>query len=158
MKTSTKYLSKHSAEKYDPVPCMVQGSIVSHCKHQDCVFLHRFPVNYFERKSEKIRTRKDFTYFHMHISSTNTKWLLPVNPYRKKCPERNSSELFRQGWGEIKLVGRIPIKRDIFHREEISFKYIAFLKKGFEIGDAFSALEITECEEIEEVAYFNGSV
>lgn len=143
-------ISKNS----DPVPCIVQDSIVDFCHHNGCKFLHRFPVNYFERKSEKIRQRKDFTYF----SVSKSKWLLSINPYRKKTPERNRLELFRQGWGEIRIFGQLPANRDTFHRDEISFKYISFFKQWIDLEKELTALEITDYEDIEEVAYYNGPI
>lgn len=135
----------------NPVPCIVQNSFVNFCRHTGCIFLHRFPLNYFERRSEKIKQRKDFTYF----SLSKSKWLLPINPYRKKTPEHSRFEAFRQGWGEIKLVGQLPPKRDTFHRDEISYKFITFFKQRIDLEKELTALEITDYEDIEEVAYYN---
>ncbi|MBO9674262.1 MAG: hypothetical protein J7577_12510 [Sphingobacteriaceae bacterium] len=135
----------------DLVPCIVQDSFVELCRHKGCKFLHKFPINYFERRSEKIKQRKDSTYFFV----SKSKWLLPINPYRKKAPERNRFELFRQGWGEIRIVGQLPPNRDTFHRDEISFKFITFLKQRIEQEKELTALEMTDYEDIEEVAYYN---
>lgn len=137
------------------VPCLVADTDVPYCRHSGCTYLHKNPVSYFERRSEKIKGRKDFTYFEMHLSpDRKNHWLLPVNPYRKSTPERNRFELFRQGSGEVRIIGHTPKGRDIFHRDEISFKYIAEVK-GY--GDMYwSALEQMDHEEVNEVAYYNG--
>lgn len=93
------------------VPCLVQDPFVTHCCHSGCRFLNSYPINYFERRSERINRRRDFTYFKL----TETEWLLSVNPYQEATPERNRFELFRQTWGQIKFVGKIPLKRDTYH-------------------------------------------
>jgi len=138
----------------DPVPCIVQDAFVDFCRHKGCIFFHRYPLNYFERRSEKIKQRKDWTYF----SLSKSKWLLPINPYRSKTPEHHRFESFRQGWGEIKIVGQLPPKRDTFHRDEISYKFIAFLKHRIDPQIELTALELTDYEDIEEVAFYNGPI
>ncbi|RYZ98497.1 MAG: hypothetical protein EOP47_19235 [Sphingobacteriaceae bacterium] len=140
------------------VPCLVKDTTVNYCKHNDCKYLNEYPINYFERRSEKIRRRWDFTYFEIHTSQSGTRWIMPVNPYHESMPENNSFELFRQGYGEIKIMGRVPNYRNKFHRDEIAFKYIALLKDSWMFSENASAMELTEYEDIEEVAYFTGPV
>jgi hypothetical protein len=116
------------------VPCLVKDAVLDYCLHRDCKYLHKHPINYFERRSEKIKQRRDFTYFEMH-THLKTNWIMPVNPYRQATPEWNRFELFRQGYGEIQIVGRVPEDRIKFHREEISYKYITVLKNRWMIPE-----------------------
>ncbi|RZJ72367.1 MAG: hypothetical protein EOO47_22480 [Flavobacterium sp.] len=136
------------------VPCLAQDPFVTHCYHSGCRFLNSYPITYFERSSERINRRRDFTYFKL----TKSAWLLPVNPYKEETPERNSFELFRQTWGEIRFFGNIPLRRDNYHRDEISFKYISILKHWIDPEKDLNALEITKYEDIDEVAYYNGPI
>jgi hypothetical protein len=138
------------------VPCLVHDAFVPYCRHKGCKYLHKHPLNYFERRSEKIKRRLDFTYIEMHTSHTGTKWIMPLNPYREDTPERGKFELFRQGWGEIQLVGRVPEDRFKFHRDEISYKYIAALKDHWIIPEDASVIDLMDYEEVDEVAYYNG--
>jgi hypothetical protein len=131
---------------------------LDYCRHRDCKYLHQHPINYFERKSEKIKQRRDFTYFEMHTSHSKTRWIMPVNPYRENTPEWNRFELFRQGQGEMQLVGRVPEDRVKFHRDELSYKYIAELRDRWMFPMTASVIELMEHEEINEVAYYNGPV
>jgi hypothetical protein len=140
------------------VPCLVKDAPSEYCNHKDCKYLHKHPVNYFERRSEKIRQRRDFTYFEMHTSYSGTRWILPLNPYQEKTPERSKFELFRQAQGEMEIVGRLPDDRVRYHREEISYKYIARIKGSWMVPDDASIIEMMDYEEIYEVAYFNGPV
>lgn len=83
---------------------------------------------------------------------------MPVNPYREDTPEWNKFELFRQGWGEIRICGRVPEDRVKFHRDEISYKYITELKTRQMIPEDASVIEMMDYEDIDEVAYYNGPV
>jgi hypothetical protein len=140
------------------VPCLVKDAASEYCCHRDCVYLHKQPISYFERKSEQINRRKDFTYFEMHKGYDGTKWIMPVNPYQENMPERNKFELFRQSHGEIRLWGRSPDDRFRFHRDEISYKYITVIKDRWMIPEDASLIDLMEYEEIDEVAYFNGPI
>ena len=140
------------------VPCLVKDAISEYCCHSGCIYLHKHPISYFERRSEKIRQRHDFTYFEMHKGPSGTQWILPLNPYLEGTPERNKFELFRQGNGEMRLWGRCPDDRFKFHRDEISYKYITTLKNQWMIPEEASIIDMMGFEEVDEVAYFNGPI
>jgi len=62
------------------VPCLVKDAS-EYCYHRDCIHLHKHPINYFERKSEQIKRRKDFTYVEMYKNYDGTKWIMPVDAF-----------------------------------------------------------------------------
>ncbi|MBE9586287.1 hypothetical protein IM792_17680 [Mucilaginibacter sp. JRF] len=140
------------------VPCIIKDVAEEFCCHRDCIFLHKNPVCYFERRSEKIRRRRDFTYIERFKGPSGNYWMMPVNPYKESTPECNAFELFRQSHGEVRLVGQFPEDRTKFHRNELSYKYIAVIRDRWAISIYASTIELMEYEEIEEVGYFNGPV